>query len=177
MGISRKHAGIDIYRDKGTPVGAAQGGWVRRASGKEEHKTYGALVIIDHTPKLQPEDDPNSRLYQYTLYAHLDSVSTIVGTRVTQGETIGTVGKTGNAKGMKHHLHFEILRSSKKLDWQATYRYRCKSRPPPHRSSIGFMTPRSDPSITPWRDHLAGLGDQGRAVADDDYCEHIYRLA
>lgn len=66
-GRKRKHAGIDIYRDRGTPVGAAKGGWVRRASGKEEHKKYGVLVIIDHTPKREPVDGFELRLYQYTL--------------------------------------------------------------------------------------------------------------
>lgn len=65
----RKHAGIDIYREKGTPVMAARGGRVIRASGEKDHPTYGGLVIIDHTPEQKPNTNLELRLYLYTLYA------------------------------------------------------------------------------------------------------------
>lgn len=109
----RKHSGIDIYRDKGTLVRASLDGNVIRASVEEEHESYGGLVIIDHTP----EADPNER-HIYTLYAHLDSIRTIVDRSVKKHETIGTVGKTGNAKNMDPHIHFEVIRSPGKLKWQ-----------------------------------------------------------
>ena len=119
-GGTRKHAGIDIYRDKGTPVMAARGGRVIRASGEKEHLKYGALVIIDHTPEQEPVAGFELRLYLYTLYAHLDSVDTIVGRKVKQGELIGTVGKTGNAKSMNHHLHFEVIMAPWRPKWYVT---------------------------------------------------------
>ena len=41
-----------------------------------------------------------------TLYAHLSSISAIVGQRVAQGERIGAVGNTGSVTAA--HLHYEV---------------------------------------------------------------------
>ncbi|MDX1467817.1 MAG: peptidoglycan DD-metalloendopeptidase family protein [Acidimicrobiia bacterium] len=41
-------------------------------------------------------------------YAHLNSFTVSNGQRVTQGQTIGLNGDSGNAKGGAPHLHFEI---------------------------------------------------------------------
>jgi murein DD-endopeptidase MepM/ murein hydrolase activator NlpD len=47
-----------------------------------------------------------------TRYAHLRTVRVRMGQQVRAGETIGTVGQTGNATGP--HLHFEILTPEKR---------------------------------------------------------------
>lgn len=89
------HAGIDIYKNERTEVKASLEGKVVRAS---RHDTYGNLVIIDHTPEISPGLDSDLLCYVYTLYAHLHRIETGLGKKVRQGEVIGTVGKTGNAK-------------------------------------------------------------------------------
>ena len=42
-----------------------------------------------------------------TLYAHLTSVSVSVGQMVSQGDTVGITGSTGNSTGP--HLHYEVM--------------------------------------------------------------------
>lgn len=114
----RKHAGIDIYAERHTAVKAGLDGKVVRATGKDGHGSYGGLVIIDHTPDIKPVEDPSLRCYIHTLYAHLDSVSVSLGQKVRQGDIIGKVGNTGNAKGMDPHLHFEAIRAPENLKWK-----------------------------------------------------------
>lgn len=56
--------------------------------------------------------EPGKSRYYY--YAHLDQISVRIGQRVTRGEVIGTVGRTGkNAypKRSPTHLHFAVHRS------------------------------------------------------------------
>ena len=85
------HTGLDIATSTGTPVGAAAAGTVTYAGRKG---TYGNLVVIDHGNGVQ------------TYYAHCSSIAVTAGQHVSQGQTISTVGSTGNSTGP--HLHLEI---------------------------------------------------------------------
>lgn len=86
------HTGVDFAAASGTHVYAWKSGVVTNASWSGG---YGNFIVIQHN------DGTVSR------YAHLSGYNCSVGQTVTQGQTIGFVGSTGNSTGA--HLHFEIL--------------------------------------------------------------------
>lgn len=87
------HPAIDIAISRGTPVVAADTGYVVRAGWTDVG--YGLMIVIDHNNGMR------------TLYAHLNEIFVEAGTPITQGQTIGTVGATGRATGP--HLHLEVI--------------------------------------------------------------------
>ena len=86
------HRAIDIAGSLGNPVYAADAGVIVYA-GWNIHG-YGNVVMIDHGNGWQ------------TLYAHLDSYNVGCGYYVFQGDTIASLGTTGNSSGP--HLHYEM---------------------------------------------------------------------
>lgn len=88
---SGTHTGLDIATSSGTPIKAAATGTVIYAGYKG---SYGNLVIIAHTDKVQ------------TYYAHCSKIYVSNGQTVSQGQTIAAVGSTGNSTGP--HLHLEV---------------------------------------------------------------------
>lgn len=101
-GGARNHEGVDIFAARGTPVVAAVDGIVMRTG----HQGLGGKQVWLRDGLL------GNSLY----YAHLDSVMTTAGTRVRTGDTLGTVGTTGNAKGGSPHLHFGIYSTGGAVD-------------------------------------------------------------
>jgi peptidoglycan LD-endopeptidase LytH len=95
-GGARGHEGVDIFAPRGTPVIAAAAGFVTSA----RHTPVGGNVVWI--------TDAGSELSYY--YAHLDDILAREGAFVGAGDTIGTVGNTGNARGVSPHLHFGIYR-------------------------------------------------------------------
>lgn len=91
-----RHPGIDIAAPKGTPVVAADSGYVVQAGWS--NVGYGYMILINHG---------NGYL---TRYAHLSALNVEIGESVKKGQLIGRVGSTGNSTGP--HLHFEIIRGS-----------------------------------------------------------------
>ncbi len=85
---------VDIGAPIGTPIYAAAGGTVIIARSGGWNGGYGSYVVISH---------PNGT---QTLYGHMSRVLTSVGAQVSQGETIGRIGSTGESTGA--HLHFEV---------------------------------------------------------------------
>ena len=93
-GGKRKHHGIDIFARRHTPIIAPTDGYVRST----KDNVLGGKVIWfrdRHRPQ--------------TLYfAHLQDVLVEEDMEISQGDTIGTVGNSGNAITTPPHLHFGI---------------------------------------------------------------------
>ncbi|GAB3092877.1 peptidoglycan DD-metalloendopeptidase family protein [Isoptericola nanjingensis] len=91
----RLHAGTDIRTYCGTPIYAAQSGYVEQA-----HYTSGGgnNVLINHGS--YRGDNVMSR------YLHLTYDTVSVGEKVGKGEIIGYSGSTGTSAAC--HLHFEV---------------------------------------------------------------------
>lgn len=103
---TKYHEGIDIGVPEGTPVGAAGAGTVTQAGW---YGGYGNAVIIDHGNGLE------------TLYGHLSEVLVNVGDLVTQLQTIGLSGNTGNSTGP--HLHFSVIKDGEQVDPASIWGY------------------------------------------------------
>jgi len=86
------HPAVDIAAPKGTPVKAADSGYVAVVGRSDTG--YGLYVLIDHGNGFQ------------TLYGHFSVVYVEVGQSVGKGQTIGLCGSTGKSTGP--HVHFEI---------------------------------------------------------------------
>ena len=84
----RRHEGVDMAADRGTPVVAVRAG---EAEFKRSNLGGNAIWLTSSS---------GERFY----YAHLDSWEG-ESRRVRAGEVIGYVGQSGNARG--DHLHFE----------------------------------------------------------------------
>ena len=95
-----RHEGIDIRGNAGQPVRAAREG--RIVYSGSTLRGYGKTVIIDHGSDLQ------------SLYAHNSKLLVTEGERVTRGQVIARVGRTGNAS--TEHCHFEIRRHAVAVD-------------------------------------------------------------
>lgn len=92
------HRGLDLAANQGEPIHATKAGTVLKA---EYHYSWGNYVVIQH-------DDGMT-----TLYAHQQQYVVKAGDTVSQGQTIGYVGTTGNSTGP--HLHLEVNRDSSLL--------------------------------------------------------------
>jgi len=89
----RPHRGVDYAAPTGTPVYAAGDGTVIHRGWKGG---YGRAIFIRHGTRYT------------TVYAHLSRYARglRVGSKVTQGQVIGRVGRSGMATGP--HLHYEF---------------------------------------------------------------------
>jgi murein DD-endopeptidase MepM/ murein hydrolase activator NlpD len=94
------HLAMDIANRTGTPVYAADDGYVT-LSGRDTWG-YGNQVVIDHG---------NGYL---TRYAQLDTILVRAGDSVAEGQQIGTMGSTGRSTGP--HLHFEVIHDGSPVD-------------------------------------------------------------
>jgi murein DD-endopeptidase MepM/ murein hydrolase activator NlpD len=95
-GEHRLHEGVDIIANKGQAIYAVADGVITRTYSTSNSPLSGngvRLTTADGT---------------YFFYAHLDTIAPGigVGTPVTAGQILGTVGATGNTT--TPHLHFEV---------------------------------------------------------------------
>ena len=90
-GLLGYHSGYDISNSEGTPIQATADGVVEVAGWYER---YGNAVILKHSSELG------------TLYGHMSRVDVRPGQRVSRGDILGAMGRTGAATGV--HLHYEV---------------------------------------------------------------------
>ncbi len=91
---ARSHEGIDIFAPRGTPVVAVTDGVAQPAT-----NGLGGNVVW-----LRDGMIGGTRYY----YAHLDRWAIEGTTRVREGDVLGYIGNTGNARTGSPHLHFGV---------------------------------------------------------------------
>jgi len=96
---ARPHQGIDVSAPSGTPILAAANG---RVIDVRSGNGYGNMVSVDHGGGI------------VTRYAHCSRILVSVGQRVSRGDKIALVGRTGLATAP--HLHYEVLVSGRPQD-------------------------------------------------------------
>jgi murein DD-endopeptidase MepM/ murein hydrolase activator NlpD len=121
---ARNHEGVDIAAKFRTPALAATDGLIRSVT---ENNLGGKVVFLF---------DPATRFSLY--YAHLDSQTSRAGQRVKAGDTVGLVGKTGNAINTIPHLHFGIYTGNGAIDPLAFIKEE-KERPKAVTASLTFL--------------------------------------
>jgi murein DD-endopeptidase MepM/ murein hydrolase activator NlpD len=100
---NRTHRGIDLAAPLGSPVRAIRSGAVIQAA---IHRGLGHYVEINHGEGV------------VSLYAHMKSTEVKRGERIRQGQAIGTVGKSGNARHawIMPHVHLEVTEEGERID-------------------------------------------------------------
>lgn len=96
-GGRRKHEGVDIFARRGTPVLAPTKAYVRFVG----ERGIGGKVVWLY----------DSKRGQSLYFAHLNELIAKQGTTVEPGDTLGTVGNTGNARTTPPHLHFGVYKN------------------------------------------------------------------
>jgi len=96
---TRFHAGLDLAAAPNEPVHAAMGGIVSEA---RRSGNWGRVVRIQHGGGIE------------TLYAHLATILVKEDQRVTRGEVIGLLGRSGRTTG--YHLHFGLYITGQPVD-------------------------------------------------------------
>ena len=96
LGYARAHNGVDYFAPAGAPVGSVAPGVVTSAGWTSGG---GRTVKVRH---------PNG--YE-TEYLHLSAIAVRAGARISQGELVGRVGKTGLATGV--HLHYGMKKNGR----------------------------------------------------------------
>lgn len=98
-GQQASHVGMDYSGAYQSKIVAAADGVVVWAG---KRSSFGQMVEIDHGNGFM------------TRYAHAESLKVVLGQKVSAGEAIAVMGKTGRATS--EHLHFEILKNGHKVN-------------------------------------------------------------
>jgi peptidoglycan LD-endopeptidase LytH len=94
-GGRRRHQGIDLLAPAGTPLVAVASGHISRLSNQDRGRGGISLWLRD-------------RRGTAYYYAHNHHNLVRLGQRVHAGQVIARVGATGNARGGRPHLHFQL---------------------------------------------------------------------
>ncbi len=96
---NRPHEGTDVVAPRGAAIVATAAGTVVGVGNKVG---YGLTVTIDHGGGYR------------TRYAHCSKIWVFVGARVTRGDKIAEVGRSGWATN--NHVHYEVLKNGRAVD-------------------------------------------------------------
>ena len=104
-GGARSHNALDVMAPLGTPVVAAAAGQVER------------LFVSVRGGNTVYVRSPDRTLIYY--YAHLDAYTPGLAEKQTvrQGQSLGTVGYSGDASPQAPHLHFEVQQTTPDASW------------------------------------------------------------
>lgn len=97
----KTHYGLDIIGLKGSPIIAAADGRIVHS----DTSIWGNHIIIDHGI------NEHGMLIR-SEYAHLDQRLANEGVKVSRGQPIGTMGRTGLLSAGLVHLHFVVTESA-----------------------------------------------------------------
>lgn len=98
IGSLKKHEGVDIHGDVGTPIYATGDGEIEFTG--PTGSGYGIALMINHGYGYQ------------SWYAHLSKCVARSGQKVKRGTLIAYSGNTGRSTGP--HLHYEVIRNNVK---------------------------------------------------------------
>lgn len=102
-----QHNGVDLLAPVGTPVLSACEGEARGG----ESRSFGTWVQL--LCEVPTEVTGNRPVFASLFYAHLNKRDVSAGswTKVSKGEPLGAVGKTGNSRdpSVQPHLHLEMI--------------------------------------------------------------------
>ena len=102
-GGGRPHGGVDLDGEIGDPVVSAGAGVVVHAGPPPPGMSgYGNVVVVNHPDGTQ------------AMYAHLSAITTVAGTVVDPGASLGAVGVSGSVTGS--HLHWEMRLGTTPID-------------------------------------------------------------
>lgn len=99
------HRGIDIAGKAGTQIYSIADGVVDEVINDYENSAnpkYGKYIVINHPNGIQ------------SRYLHLQDASVSAGQAVKAGQSIGSMGSTGEVTGA--HLHFELYENGKHIN-------------------------------------------------------------
>ena len=107
-GGRRRHAGIDIFAEKGVPVVSIAGGVIEEIG---EQTLAGQYVIVLHDSGWRSKylhfDDDTPGTDDGRALGYAEGI--FVGQRVEAGTILGFVGDSGNAESTVPHLHFGLF--------------------------------------------------------------------
>ncbi len=135
------HLGIDYFGEPGTPLLAIGDGVVAGVypDGNATFPNGGNVVVIEHPiPETTFHGRPVHRVF--AVYLHAQSFAVAPGDVVTAGQTVATMGMTGDAE--LTHLHFET-----RVETQCSQLSPCGAGFDPHVHPFLFVDSPDDDAI------------------------------